>query len=375
MFSYCSGLGFASSTIELVLPSLLLPKLISEWNLSATIGSTLMIGTFAGEVIGGLIWARISDRIGRRAAYVGTATLVAICASMSAGCTNFTQLLLTRFGLGVALGGSMAIDFVYFLEFVPTAFRGSRAALIILVGIFGLFLVGFLGHFVMPQYGWRVFLFACAVPSIILAFGRWLWPWESPRFLYNKGRITEAEIVINEMHRWNKASKHGHITLIPAHKVENHAAPSLKEYRHLLPLIVTFGLVFTLHTFSYYGMTTWFGKFGAAYKLSSVAQSTGLMIIAVAEVPGLFLSCKLIDRLGRRSVLAGNLMGAALAVSLMTFIPKDSPNIFLLTSCLAYFFIVGVWSGLYVYGPEVFPTAIRSTAFAICGTMGKLGVW
>lgn len=365
-----SGVGFAASTIELVLPSLLLPKLAVEWSLSSTAAGTLMMATFAGEVFGGLLWARISDKLGRRAAYVGTATLAAITAAGSAFCQDFLQLLASRAMLGMALGGSMAIDFVYFMEFMPSHRRGSRATMIILVGIVGLFLVGLFGQVVLPGFGWRVFLFTCAIPNITLAVGRLLWPWESPRFLLRSGRPREAERVLEVMAEWNgcpfKPTLH-------TNTIDNKPSSSgLSEYKDLYPLIASFGAVFTAHTFSYYGMTTWFGKFAANYKVSSVGHAKNLMLIAVAEVPGLFLSCWLIDRFGRRVVLAMNLMGAAVMVSLFAVIPV-SQTWFMAISCLSYFFIVGVWAGLYVYGPEVFPTQCRSTAFALCGTMGKLG--
>lgn len=368
-----SGVGFAASTIELVLPSLLLPKLVSEWSLSSTAAGTLMMGTFAGEVLGGLVWARVSDKLGRRVAYVGTATLAAICAAGSACCQNFTQLVVSRVVLGLALGGSMAIDFVYFMEFMPLYRRGSRATMIILVGIAGLFLVGLLGHVVLPGFGWRVFLFTCAIPNLALAVGRLVWPWESPRFLLKSGRPQEAEKVLEVMSTWNGCAfkptlQYDNSVFVKSTKSGN----ILTDCKDLLPLILTFGSVFTAHTFSYYGMTTWFGKFAANYKVSSVGHAKGLMLIAVTEVPGLFLSCWLIDRFGRRTVLALNLFGAAITVSLFAVIPVDQ-TWFMVTSCASYFFIVGVWAGLYVYGPEVFPTECRSTAFALCGTMGKFG--
>jgi MFS family permease len=375
-----SGCGFAASTIELVLPSLLLPVLIQEWRLSSTIGGLLMMGTFGGEVVGGLVWARVSDRLGRRVAYVGTALSAAVCALAGCVCANFAQLLVSRILLGVALGGSMSIDFVYFMEFMPTHKRGSRATMIILVGIAGLFVVGALGPWVLPVFGWRAFVLAGALPTVVLAAGRLLWRWESPRFLLYSGRVEQAERVLEVMSRRNgchyKPTLHIPVADLTSGDYGQHNNNGLQQQQSLLqllaPTIAPLAAIFTLHTFAYYGMTTWFSKFAAHYNVTRVGHAKGLMLIAAAEVPGLYLSRLLIDRCGRRVTLAMNLLGAAVSVALFSVIPTTT-TYFLAVSCSSYFFIVGVWAVLYVSGPELFPTHLRSTAFAVCATAGKLG--
>ncbi len=91
--------------------------------------------TFAGELLGGLLWGSLTDKLGRRLTFIGTAALATFFGLLSAVSPNFSTFLITRFGLGVAIGGSLLIDLIYFAEFVPTKSRGIRTTVIIFLGI------------------------------------------------------------------------------------------------------------------------------------------------------------------------------------------------------------------------------------------------
>lgn len=131
-----SGVGFFATTVELISMSILKMPLRGEWQyVDNERFALLMSATFAGELIGGLLWGTISDRLGRRTAFLGTALMAAIfgvAGSMAPGIYIFA---LTRFFLGIAIGGSLSIDFVYFVEFVPATRRGFRTTFIILLGV------------------------------------------------------------------------------------------------------------------------------------------------------------------------------------------------------------------------------------------------
>lgn len=116
--------------------SLIQGPLIAEWKVTNQKLSLLQACVFAGELLGGVFWGSLSDRIGRRLTFIGTAALATVFGLLSAGALNFNMFLLSRFGLGIAIGGSLAIDFIYFVEFVPAGKRGIRTTFIILLGIF-----------------------------------------------------------------------------------------------------------------------------------------------------------------------------------------------------------------------------------------------
>lgn len=144
-----SGIGFCATTVELISVSLLRVPLQAAWpEVSNERFALIMSSTFAGELIGGLAWGAISDRMGRRTSFICTALMAAIFGLMASISPNFYFFAACRFFLGIAIGmeikvflgitcigGSLAVDFVYFIEFVPATARGFRTTFIIFLGI------------------------------------------------------------------------------------------------------------------------------------------------------------------------------------------------------------------------------------------------
>lgn len=131
-----SGIGFFATTVELISLALLAEPLLKYWpQLSSHQLAYLASSTFAGELVGGLAWGSVSDLLGRRWVFLGTAMGAAVTGVLGAMAPCFYSLALTRFLLGISIGGCLSIDFVYFVEFVPVQSRGFRSTFIILLGI------------------------------------------------------------------------------------------------------------------------------------------------------------------------------------------------------------------------------------------------
>lgn len=114
------------------------PKLQGAWpelSVSNRKVSLLQSSVFAGELLGGLIWGTLSDKLGRRGTFIGTAGMASIFATLAAFSPSYWAFVICRFALGIAIGGSLSIDFIYFVEFVPSKSRGVRTSFIIFLGI------------------------------------------------------------------------------------------------------------------------------------------------------------------------------------------------------------------------------------------------
>lgn len=75
--------------------------------------------------------------LGRKLACLGTAFITALFGGVSALSPTFEWLIALRFLLGLGLGGTLSVEIVYFMEFLPSKSRGFRTTFIILFGIFG----------------------------------------------------------------------------------------------------------------------------------------------------------------------------------------------------------------------------------------------
>lgn len=136
MLLVLSGIGFCATTVELILVSLIKGLLMEQWPKVGNEKFALLTSvTFAGEIIGGFFWAAVSDRLGRRKTFAGTALVAAVSGMLGSVAPCFYTFTITRFFLGAAMGGCLSIDIIYFLEFVPTVSRGFRTTFIIFMGI------------------------------------------------------------------------------------------------------------------------------------------------------------------------------------------------------------------------------------------------
>ena len=115
--------------------SMIAGPMMKEWNISYKEISMLQSSMFGGELLGGLFWGTLSDKLGRRLTFTGTAALATVFGILASYSFSFNMFLVCRFGLGLAIGGSLSVDFIYFVEFVPASTRGIRTTFIIFLGI------------------------------------------------------------------------------------------------------------------------------------------------------------------------------------------------------------------------------------------------
>src|SRR6516162_5140981 len=167
-----------------------------------------------GEMLGALVFGRMSDRLGRKRLFVYTLLLyligtglAAFTAGNSAGWLAFFYL--TRLAAGMGIGGQYSAINSAIDEVMPSRYRcrvdiwinGSYWAGAIL-GSFVSYI--FLNHFA-ANVGWRLsFLLGPVLAIFVIIVGRVL-P-ESPRWLVTHGREKEADQVMAKIEEQVRAS-------------------------------------------------------------------------------------------------------------------------------------------------------------------------
>ena len=222
---------------------------------------------------------------------------------------------------------------------------------------------------------WRIFAALCAAPSA-LAFGLVyaLVP-ESPRFLFVQGRCTEALAVLNR-----GAAIHGRPAL--SVRLEDlgprrvRVQRSFRQHVEVLlapPLRRTFvplAGVWTALNFGWYGLQAWLPTIFTNLGLERSAYEDAFFTSA-ANLPGNLFAMALVDRVGRKSQLAGSTaVSAAVGVC---FAFADSQLTALAAACLFNAASVGAWNSLDCLSSESFPTELRATALAVLAASGRLG--
>ncbi|WP_370674317.1 MFS transporter [Pleomorphomonas sp. PLEO] len=362
------GLVWAADAMQVLAVGFTAPSIAASFGL--TVPEALQTGTlfFLGMMIGAALFGRIADRIGRRRVLLVTVACDGLFGLASVFAPNFALLLAARFFTGVAVGGTLPVDYAMMAEFLPSDRRGRWLVMLEAFWAIGTVVVA-LAAWAAASVGltdaWRAILFVTAVPALIGFWLRLMVP-ESPLYLLSKGRSDEARAVIDRVLKANgKAPLSEPLAAGEAPRTVHLLSPPLKR-RTLLMLAVWF-----LVSLSYYGIFTWMPARLAGEGFGFVRGYGFLVIVALAQLPGYALAAWGVERIGRRPTLIGFLLLSAAGCVL--FVVAGNASLVATAILLMSFALLGTWGALYAYTPELYPTAARASGMGAAGAMARLG--
>jgi len=193
---------------------------------------------------------------------------------------------------------------------------------------------------VMPLWGWRI---ALALTGLSGLYGLYLREGlnESPQFT---GRKTRAKFWDNLRSIW--------------------------QPEHLRATIMLWTVWFMV-VFSYYGMFLWLPSVMVMKGYSMINSFAYVLVMTIAQLPGYFAAAWLIERWGRKRVLATFLFGTAVAA--LGFGMANSVATLLISGVALSFFNLGAWGALYAYSPEQYPASVRSSGSGLAAGVGRIG--
>ncbi|KAL5477456.1 hypothetical protein EMCRGX_G024256 [Ephydatia muelleri] len=202
------GLVWLADAMELMILSVLAPLVKCDWNLSASDEANITTVVFLGFLVGALFWGSISDIFGRRTSLGLCAVLILIFGLLSAAPVPNTKqfgypwLLVCRFGVGIAAGGSSQ-SVTYYSEFLPKKARGVCIVLLDLYWGLGSVFGSLLAFAVVERLGWRWYLAMAATPLALVLFFLPFIP-ESARFYMIQGKGAQAKKVMDKVAWFNR---------------------------------------------------------------------------------------------------------------------------------------------------------------------------
>src|SRR5437867_4347612 len=355
--------------MDVLMLSFLLTPIRGEFKLDATGVGLVASATFVGMFIGAAAAGRLADRYGRRAVFTVTLVIFSLGSLLSAIAPTFETLLAARIIAGLGLGGELPVAATLVSELSPRAQRGRMIVLLESFWAYGTILAGIVAITVVANYGWRWGFAVGALPALYVAYLRRALP-ESPRYLAEKGRATEADAIVRRVER---AGGGALLTLAPAvapprtgrTRFADLWSPAYAKRTTML-WILWFGVVLT-----YYGMFLWIPTLLVARGLGEVRSNEFFFLSTLAQVPGYFSAAWLVERWGRKPTLIAFLIGTA--VSAIMFGNAGTGTDAFVWAALLSFFDLGVWGVVYAYTPELYPTAVRATGAGSAAAVGRLG--
>ncbi|KAF3003235.1 hypothetical protein E8E13_009987 [Curvularia kusanoi] len=353
-----------------------------------------------GAAFGALIAYFLNDKIGRLWSY---RLAILIWASgilmqvFSSGIFGF--LLFARIWGGLGAGGLTVVAPLFLSEIAPTKVRGMIVSMYMVILLTFLTLGFFVNYAVSKTMStsraqWQIVQAVPLIPVGFAFFSSFLVP-ESPRWLATQGRQQECLASLAKLRglsidNMELIAEHERVQIEADAMVEMKNASLLDTARECLTdsnLRSRFLLAVAMHT-----VAQWTGGNGITYYVSDIFQyagikgpQTSLITSGAYGVVKLFITMifawGLIDRLGRRRCfMAGLILQCATHIYMAIFFGAiGTSNERGSDAAIASVFVYAIgWSiGLctipYIYGAEIFPTKVRSFAYAT--TMGLHWFW
>ncbi len=375
---FITGLGWLFDSMDTGLIAFVLPVIGKQWGLAASqMGAIGSIG-LVGMAIGAIIAGGIADRFGRKTVFSATVILYSIATGLCAISWNFESLLIFRFLVGFGLGGELPVAATLMSEFAPTNLRGRFIVLLESFWGVGWIAAACIAYMFIPIYGWHYAFIIGALPAVYVFFIRLHMP-ESVRYLLSKGRIAEAQKIVNDLEEklgvvyngdFNSDAK---AAVAETQEAKRDSKVGLKDLwstkylsRTIMLWIVWFGIVY-----SYYGIFTWLPSIVYQQGFAFVKTFEYVLIITFAQLPGYFCAAWLVDKWGRKYTLSFFLLMSGVASYF--FGQSATVETIVFWGCVMSFFNLGAWGVVYTYTPELYPTAIRAMGSGWAAGIGRIG--
>ena len=339
-----------------------LPTIIRLWHISPRQSGLLISSSYVGQLAGALIFSALAEKVGR---IRGTTAAIAIMSIMSFGCAfagSFPALFVCRFVQGIGVGGEMPVAATYINELSRAHGRGRFFLLYEMIFPIGLMTTGQIGAWLVPAYGWNSIFLLGGIPGLLITILVARLP-ESPRWLISRGRLEEAEAIVEKI----EASTERRVPVPATSPIASTSSLMQRgRWTELLSKIYRGRtlIVWTLWASAFFianGLNNWMPSlYNTVYHLSLRQSLRAASMTNVAQVAILFVCAFSIDRIGRRSwTVAAFLLGGGMLALLGIMGAQNALSVMILTT-LGYGLIGSVNAVLYLYTPEIYPTRMRA---------------
>ncbi|QKE85818.1 MFS transporter [Arthrobacter sp. NEB 688] len=346
-----------------------------------------------GQVVGAVVFGRLTDSWGRKRLFTLTLALYLVAAAAAGLAPNMTLFLLFRFISGMGIGGEYSAVNSAVDELIPGRFRGR-----VDLAINGTYWAGAaIGAFASTilldtdrfgqDVGWRIAFFIGPVLGLGIIYLRRHIP-ESPRWMVTHGRMEQAEKVVGDLEDEVRAAgkELPHHSDDDAMWIKAREGLTFKQLRYVFfhmystrtvlgaTLMITQSFLYNAIFFTYALVLQNF------YDKTPSQAALYFFPFAIGNLLGPLLLGPLFDTIGRRRMITGcyAFAGVVLAVSAWLF-QQDAIGAGVHTAfwCVAFFFASAGASAGYLTVSEIFPLEVRGQAisyfFAIAQIFGSIG--
>ena len=328
-----------------------------------------------GCLIGAFFSDYLSNRFGRKATMLITAVLFILNSIGTALPISFSMFVIFRIVGGIGVGIASMVVPMYIAEIAPPKRRGALVGNYQLAIVIGIVVVYFVNYFIALQgdanwnlnIGWRWMFGSEIIPSVLFLVFIFLIP-ESPRWLFQKGKSTEAIGVLDKLNSPEDAIQVQTEIQNSLHQEDKNQWKQLVNPIFKKALLVGIGLsvlqqLTGINAILYYAPEI-FKSLGSSTDVSLLETS----ILGVVNLIFTLLAIRFVDKMGRKPLLYIGSIGMTIALAAVgLFIHYEAVGNWVLPFLLLFMASFSISWGpiVWVLLSEIFPNKIRSLALAI----------
>ena len=374
IFDVFEGQIFVASMRE-AMPSLLpeeTPEGTRRFYDNVALGAFLM-----GGALGGVLFGRLSDRIGRTRTMIYTILMYSCFTCVTALAQTWWQMAMLRFLVAMGVGGEWAVASSMVAEVFPNRIRAAMGSIFHASSVFGTYLAVAAGKLIVnnPELGWRWAFAVGAAPALLTLWIRWSLrepeKWLQARAAAESdpeqatGRISElfgGQLLRHTLVGVSLAAI-GLATFWGVHIYGKNLMRRAAERQ----VLVSEGIAADADQ----ALRDKVLKEHAQQVKD--AELLGMFLTTTGGGLGLFLFGPICNWIGRRpAFLLYHLLGLACGlITFQLFFDADSPTLWIVLPIFG-FWTLGMHAGYAVYFPELYPTRLRGTGAGFCFNVGRI---
>ena len=368
------GIATFFDGFDLLTISFALPAFAQSWGMSPGQIGLVISSAFFGQLIGALGAGWAAERFGRLPVVTAAIASYALMSIACALAWNPASLIAFRFVQGLGLGAEVPIATTYVNEIAPAQVRGRFYVFYELIFVVGLVAAAVGGAIIVPRFGWQAMFYLGALPLLLAFVLMRLLP-ESPRWLVARGRLSDADAVVRTIEDAVVASGRAlpppelHVTVPPQEKSD---VAELFRGIYRRRTLCVWALWFCCFSTTY-GLATWLPTLYKTVFHLGLAQSLNFgLITQLVGIAGSALLALLVDRVGRKPLLAIGFFAGGIALLALWLTGVTTAMTLLIFVSIGMFFMSAVSIALNLYTPELYPTRVRALGSSIGGAWQRV---
>ncbi|XP_076285497.1 carcinine transporter isoform X1 [Lasioglossum baleicum] len=347
--------------------------LVCDHAIYPTIG---LVALNTGGPIGVYLFGTLNDRIGRRLSFFTCLATLITGGFLTSMSNSFWTWAATRVVVGLTIPAIYQIPFIISLELVGPNYRSFVTVMTCSFYTMGLCMLAGLTYLIRD---WRMLAVTTSAPFLMYILYWWFLP-ESPRWLLAKGRLVEANAILETLAKVNGKELPASFTQKLRQRMMMSRSKSEEERLRSGPGVLSLFKTPNMRLKTCLITLNWFANNMVYVGLSYYGPALGneehlsFFFSSLAEIPSYMACWVVMDRWGRRWPLCLCMVTAGVSCIATVLLSSDAVVVTLILFLLSKSAISASFLIIYPFAGELYPTQLRGVAIGFSAYISGLGL-